>query len=284
MLVHGGDVQLLPKDILHEAVQRERPNIEMIKFSVAIGVDPNGKIVSRGDYAFYRGEEKTAMHMLAVAKYWWHPLALDYLLKVGADPELQTSKGKTALQLAIRGGSSSRSYPGFWKKQSLEILLKHGVRLNYTDPDGKTPLMHACDDGAGTVKLLLCHGADINFGDEPPISAAVGSFNIDVVEAFIDAGADCNAFCQPGRTNSPRRPLLVHIASGSFNSDLGREESIGGRKANAEEIIKLLIRKGADATITLMDGTPIITVVVRGYGILKPFVAPGPGLGSQRLS
>ena len=278
LLVHSRDVQLLPKDILHEAVQRERPNIEMVKFLVALGLDPNAKTVSSGDYASYHEEQKTVVHLLAAAKYWWHSLALDYLLKLGIDPELQTSKGETVLQLAIKGDSRPYRNHGFWKKSSVDILLKHGVRLNYTDPDGKTPLMHACNYGAETVKLLLSHGADIDLGDNPPIGYAVESYNTEVVEAFLDAGADCNALCQSWPKDSPRRPLLLHIACGAFNSNVSVGESVESRKANAEEIIKLLLRRGANSTMTLADGTPIITAVIRGGGILRPFMSPDSDL------
>lgn len=113
LFVRGKHVQSLPHNLIHEAVRRERPNTEMIEFLVDLGVDLNAKQDMGERKLSYRDDNKTAIHLLAVAAQWWNPMALDYLLTVGADPELTTSQGQTALQLAIKGRFDSSDQPGF---------------------------------------------------------------------------------------------------------------------------------------------------------------------------
>ena len=97
-----GEGKSLPSDLLCEAAAREQPNIEMVKLIVAHGVDLDAPAFLAENIP-YEDSEKTVMYILAVGKYWWHPLALDYLLAAGADPERTTTKGKTVQQVAIRG-------------------------------------------------------------------------------------------------------------------------------------------------------------------------------------
>jgi len=97
---------------------------------VQLSVDLNAKQDNGKGDRYYREDNVTAMHLLAVAEHWWNPLALDYLLTVGADPELTTSQGKTVLQVAIRGKLDEHTQPGFWRQEAIAVLLKHKARVH----------------------------------------------------------------------------------------------------------------------------------------------------------
>ncbi len=109
--------------------------------------------------------------------------ALKHLLKRGVNPNLLTSRGKTALMLAgnveiatllidsgaqvnLQGknGITALMYAALQnRKEVAELLLKKGAKVDLKDNDGKTAFLWACqgkyDD---IIELLLQHGADKN--------------------------------------------------------------------------------------------------------------------------
>jgi ankyrin repeat protein len=73
---------------------------------------------------------------------------LQQKLQAGADPN-STSEGFSALMVATLMGSTDE----------MRLLLDHGAKVNYADPDSLTALWLAIPDSAKT-ELLLQHGAD----------------------------------------------------------------------------------------------------------------------------
>ncbi|KAL8836249.1 MAG: hypothetical protein Q9170_002993 [Blastenia crenularia] len=271
------DRDSLPVNLLNEAAHRERPNIQMIKLLVTMGFEINAvekTEITKNDH-WKDDNNKTVLHVLAAGKHWWQSQALDFLLAAGADPELTTSTGRTALQIAIRGRCGEYDSPGFWREATIGTLLNYNARVNYLSLEGKTPLVEAVKEGVDIVQTLISHGADVNYGPSPPIGHAVLSYDVDVVSSFIEAGADCNALCESYYTHRDSEPLLLRIACAPFNCNVGWQESIDDRKANAERIIEHLLCNGADPNVTLEDGTPLITAVIKGSGILTPLLNAG---------
>jgi ankyrin repeat protein len=74
--------------------------------------------------------------------------ALQQKLQAGADPNA-ISEGFSALMVATLTGSTDE----------MRLLLDHGAKVNYADPDSLTALWFAIPDSAKT-ELLLQHGAD----------------------------------------------------------------------------------------------------------------------------
>jgi ankyrin repeat protein len=74
--------------------------------------------------------------------------ALQKKMQAGADPN-SISEGFSALMVATLTGSPDE----------MLLLLDHGAKVNYTDPDSLTALWFAIPDSAKT-ELLLQHGAD----------------------------------------------------------------------------------------------------------------------------
>lgn len=54
LLVHGKQTQSVPSDLIHEAIRRERPNMEMIKYLVQLSVDLNAKQDKGKGNRYYR--------------------------------------------------------------------------------------------------------------------------------------------------------------------------------------------------------------------------------------
>ena len=117
-------------------------------------------------------------------------------------------------------------------------LLTADVSLaNAVAPDGHFPLGLAAFFGqASTVRLLLAHGASVaaaaqNAMKVQPLHAAVAGRNADCVAAILEAGADPNARQQVGYT-----PLM------------------GAASAGREDLVDLLLARGADLLLVNDDG------------------------------
>ncbi len=89
-----------------------------------------------------------------------HPESVLRLLKLGADIDVQSSKGKTALHCASKAG--------FIKV--IDVLIENGATIDATDNRGETPLIEAIrstiKDGEkqrGAIEKLLLNGANPNF-------------------------------------------------------------------------------------------------------------------------
>lgn len=122
-----------------------------------------------------------------------------YLLGKGADVNGRSNLGETALTTASRAGCI----------EMMQLLVKHGARIDQPDGDGLTPLMGAVQrDQAAAIEFLLAHGAGIEKGAPrgfTPLSLAIEEQQFDAAYALIEAGADVNAPASTHRLT----PLMV---------------------------------------------------------------------------
>ena len=165
--------------------------------------------------------EQTAVH---AATWNRHTKVVKLLLENGADCDTRTrSYGATALQFA-----ADRGY-----KDIVDLLLEHGTDVNRVDIKGRTAVyLAACQGYNAIVTLLLENGADINRGSyKTPLHAVVRLRLTNMVHLLLDNGADINAYNQFHHT------ALFIAASAEMN-----------------DIVELLLKKGADPFIPSIEG------------------------------
>lgn len=101
---------------------------------------------------------RTALHFAANRGNY---AMVEFLLKSGADVTIQGNSGKTPLMSAFYKARRDND-------EVIALLLAHGAdkTINIPDSDGHTPLMWASKSfSPRVVKLLIDHGADVNYGD-----------------------------------------------------------------------------------------------------------------------
>jgi ankyrin repeat protein len=129
------------------------------------------------------------------------------------------------------------------------ILNEEHINLNRVDNIGWTPLTFAGKRGTvDTVKMLLDHGADVNFQNNYGLTAlmtASSDRNVDVIKLLIQYGADVNIKDRNGET------ALIMAASSSGNVDA----------------IKLLIQYGADLYIKDNNGNTALHHAVLNHNL-----------------
>ena len=213
-----------------------------------------------------------------------HPEMMELLISKGADinaksidrnyqrhiqaegrPKSLDSGGLTPLLYAVRENCMA----------CVDVRLKHKADIDLPDPDGVSPLLVAIMNANWDIaKKLIDVGADVNqwdiFGETPLFIALNSRTRLDggkgtsidppnvttgtqIVRLLLDKGANPNAqlFFQPanlaGNTNLRGTTPLIRAAN---NNDL--------------EMVKLLLEKGADATIYMADRQTPIHAVLAG--------------------
>ena len=132
------------------------------------------------------------------------------------------------------------------------LLAGDRARANACAPDGHYPLGLAAFFGrVSTVRRLLAAGADVhaaanNAMKVQPLHAAVAGRSVEAVAAILEKGADVNARQQVGYT-----PLMGAAASGR------------------EDLVNLLLERGADPALVSEDGKNAATIArEHGHGAL----------------
>ena len=212
-----------------------------------------------------------------------HPEMMELLISKGADVNARSTDRNYQRHIQAEGRPKNLDSGGLSPllyaarencMKCVDVLLKHNADINLPDPDGVPPLTVAIlNANWDLAKQLIDAGADVNqwdiFGETPlflalnsrtrldggrasidPINKTTGT---QIVRMLLDKGADPNAqlFFQPanlsGTTNTRGATPLIRAAN---NNDL--------------EMVKLLLEKGADATIYMADRQTPIHAVLAG--------------------
>lgn len=236
LLDHGADINEKAGDHFLPTTTAIRDNHpEILQFLLKNGADPNKK-----------GE---GVHPIIMAIT--HPEMIEDLILTGAD----LSQCSEALEYAVYRMA----------KETIQLLLKHGVSPDQKNPHGLTPLCTAVRDSHDElVHLLLDKGADINLkGPTYPIEQAVDK--PDLLRILIQRGANVSKV--PGilemavwRNNITSFRILLNEAHADING-IG-ENRCGALttaiRDNRMEFLRELISNGADLNMATADGLPII--------------------------
>jgi ankyrin repeat protein len=161
-----------------------------------------------------------------------------------------------------------------WNFGLLDIIVNDEVFLNRhidtQDKYGETALMYASySQKKEIVKKLIDFGANVNHKDKQGCTAlldASGRSNTEIIEILINAGADVNHQNKYGT-------ILMAALKGHNNS--------------SEEIAKILLAAGADATINAQNisgFTALMYAVEYSEEIVKTLLAAGANVNLQDVN
>jgi uncharacterized protein len=174
------------------------------------------------------------------------PKVVALLLKTGVDVSARNENEESALIIAAKKG----------KAGAVKALIEAHAEIEAKDSAGKTALFYAvANEDPNVAKALIEAGANVNLkndeGDTPLLIAAEDG-KPDTVKALIDAGADVDAKDSDGQTALMRTSeaetvlfLLNAHADVTIKDKDGQTALSLARKANQEDIVMLLISRGA---------------------------------------
>lgn len=161
------------------------------------------------------------------------------LISSGANTNLRSSSGLTALHYAADAGSS----------KIVELLISHGAKVTVADNDGLTALHRSARCGhENTTKLLLAQKVDLNaltLNGWTALHEAAYEGHANIVALLVDAGGDLNAIDRSGNT-------ALHRAAGE---GLEKNCSLG--------IIELLFSHGANPDIANEHGLTALHIAAK---------------------
>jgi uncharacterized protein len=182
--------------------------------------------------------------MMAVRR--GNPQMVQLLLDNGARLNVKHRSGNTPLIMSadlsfVEMNAKAGDPPPVSSAEVMSLLLARGADANAVGQYGRTALMEA--SSVAKVNLLLARGAQVNVKDESGATAltrAVDRADVEVVEAFLKAGADgLNTQNEDGET------LLMRAV-----------------RAGKTDLARLLLASGADPSLVDVLGD---TVTILAY-------------------
>ncbi len=160
---------------------------------------------------------------------------LHYLIDAGADIDAVTSRGETALELAIRYGHADM--PQILLEACATVLLPAEAEVDGETVQTHPPLVAAAATGKWDLVMhMLDAGAPIDASDpdgNTPLTAALEGEYWDLADELVARGASVDA-------NGARSPLLAGLKNDAFvRSILDRTTDVGGDPGSEALLIAL---------------------------------------------
>ncbi|MHC4540014.1 MAG: ankyrin repeat domain-containing protein [Planctomycetota bacterium] len=181
---------------------------------------------------------------------------VELLLAKGADIKEKAVVSTTALHLA----TMRRRY------DIVEFLLDRGADINSAQSDGRTALHLAAERGHDAVAaLLIARGADVNAESrdgETPLDVAALAGETKICTILIAKGAKVNSLC-----SSVAMGDLAEVQNSIKKTTDINVKNLALRVAAAcgqEDIVKLLLSRGAQVSATRKDGEMPLHLAARG--------------------
>ncbi|HKP05146.1 MAG TPA: ankyrin repeat domain-containing protein [Chthoniobacterales bacterium] len=215
-------------------------------------------------------DSRSSQKMTALERLMWSsgtpPADIEMLLRLGADPNQETSDGGrllhravpirniNAIQVLLRAGADVNGrdadgktalivagYHNYEGLPIVKVLVEAGADLDAQDSNGSTALLLAIGQTEKIDAYLIEHGADVNLATHEgftPLMRAAEKGAFEIARALIDRGADGKARMKDGMT-------AVHFAAGHKGDDWTEPKQTTDRR-NQLELISILEGKGAD--------------------------------------
>lgn len=226
-----------PAFFLRDAVQRELPNLDVVKLLVEkFGVDINETqpTTSYADPFCLALPVDSALHFVAQGTAWWQAYqALPFLLQSGAAVDLRDGNYRTPLHIALHSRLS-------FSRATASMLLEAGADPDAVDQMGSSCFFHAWHDGE-KIKLLLDHGAKVG---PDTIEAAIRSRDPALLERLLLGRRELASRGRPSREETPTENQKPPLLMACWQIPQKPGEHI---RLEAEvRIVEILIRHGAD--------------------------------------
>jgi uncharacterized protein (TIGR02145 family) len=180
---------------------------------------------------------------------------VEMLLNKGANVNLQSNNGWTALIIASEGGNA----------EIVKLLLDHGANPDIKNIDGMSAMHMALERGnrnTDIITLLLEKGAKpdlLTINGTTPLMMASNTGNTEIVQLLLDRGANVNL-----RTNNMGTALMQ-----ACNVEVS--ELMEVYQERNYEIVKLLLQKGANLDLQNIEGETALYLASKNgnTGIVK---------------
>ncbi len=201
-----------------------------------------------------------------------------FLLKAGADPQVNPKSGPSTLELPamgehwdvirlllqhgadvnadIGGGATvlHRAAPSHDRPELVAFWLTHGANIEALTETGQTPLHWAAWGGSTQNALVLLEAGARVDGEsatgETPLHLAAGSAFPDTVRVLLQAGADVNAQDHSG--NTPLHAAASADRRGMVRLLLEAGALPGVRNDNGQTPLDVALRRGNDDVAELL--------------------------------